>query len=354
MTAASTIIRSVSRAVATQGPFHFIFFVTARCNARCRMCFYLDEIEQANANLHKELSLDEIKRIFSTLGFVPYFSLSGGEPFLRPDLFEIIDAAAGSMSPMAISTPTNGSMPERVIELYDKICPLHPDVQFEVQVSLDGVGEVHDRVRRVPGLFGLVLETLTGLEQLRAKHANLKVKIVATYSTFNDGDVAALIDYAGANLAFDRMILAWTHGNCDAAAKHGLDYDRYREMLARVETLNQSRWAAQGPVMLMARAVKRIKERNRLKWDRDQSLGRFCNAGRKIIVLSEQGEVHPCEPLAYSMGNIRAHDFDLGKLMADAYAGFTDAHPPKACHCDWGCVQNVAVASHPRFWFNLL
>lgn len=54
------------------------------------------------------------------------------------------------------------------------------------------------------------------------------------------------------------------------------------------------------------------------------------------------------------MGNIRDADYDLKVLIARQYDSFADAHPPKNCHCDWGCGQNVAVVTHPKFWFGAL
>lgn len=260
MNYAAKLTKTFLRTSITEGPFHFIFFVTARCNARCRMCFYLKEIANAEANLHNELTIDEIRQVFGKLGFVPYISLSGGEPFLRKDVAEILDCAARECAPLVISTPTNCSTPMRIVRTFERLCPDHPDVQFEVQVSMDGVGHVHDEVRRVPGLFDRVLETLKLLDGLRADTPNLKIKLVTTYSSYNHDGVAELIEYAERNLAFDRMILAWAHGNCDEETHRGLEFSRYRELLDRVEDLNVRRHEQQGPTTHLARFVKKGKE----------------------------------------------------------------------------------------------
>ena len=340
------------RAVATKGPFHFILFVTARCNARCRMCFYLDEIEMANANLSRELTLDEIDQVFRKLDFVPYISLSGGEPFLREDIEKILHLAALYCDPLMISVPTNCSMPERVANVFETLCGNHPKVQFEAQISIDGVGDVHDEVRRVPGLFDQVLETMERLDGLKQNSSNLRIKIVTTYSAFNQDGIAELIDYADEHLSFDRLILAWAHGNCDPASLDGLELTSYQEMLQRVDLVNSKRAADPGKIMTMARLVKTAKEVTREEWNRDRSLGQYCNAGRKIIVLSEQGELYPCELLSYSLGNVRNSGYDLRRMMAAEYGAFIEEHPPNQCHCDWGCGQNVAIATHPKFWRN--
>ncbi len=349
-----TLARAVLRALVLPGPFHLIFFVTARCNARCSMCFYLEEIESATENLPHELKSEEIEILFARLGFVPYVSFSGGEPFLRRDMGRIMDAAARHCRPLAVSLPTNGSMPERVVESFDKVCGDNPDVPFEAHVSIDGVGKVHDDIRKIPGLFDKVTQTLQGLAALKAKHRNLSVKIVATYSAFNRDAIEELVDYADQHLPFDRLIVAMAHGNCSTDSKSGLDRDHYRGLLRRVEALNTARSQQQGLAMRLARLVKRAKENLRSKWEREQSLGRYCNAGSKILVISEQGDVRPCEPLMHSMGNVRQGDYDVAAVARQGMAAFQASHPAKKCHCDWGCGQNVAVVSHPRFWARFL
>src|SRR3989338_3896529 len=69
-------------------PTYMVFFVTARCNARCEHCFYWREVESADSSL--ELSFSEIKKISGNLPGLAQISLTGGEPFLRKDFSEII------------------------------------------------------------------------------------------------------------------------------------------------------------------------------------------------------------------------------------------------------------------------
>lgn len=347
--------RAAGRALAKGGLFHFIFFVTARCNARCRMCFYLEEIEHANENIADELTIGEIQTLFKKLGYVPYVSFSGGEPFLRDDIFEILDYAATYSKPLVLSTPTNCFSPEKIHAVFSRLCPKHPEIQIEAQISIDGVGEVHDAIRRVPGLFEKAVETLERLRHLQAGQPNLKIKLVTTFSAFNQDSVSDLIDYAGTSLPFDRMILAWAHGNCDEAAKTGLDYTRYKGFLRRIEKINSQRSRSGGAAGLtpLGRLVKNCKENTRLRWDREKSLGRYCNAGRKIAVLSERGELYACEPLSFSLGNVRNAGYSVQSVLDTGYENFATENPPKECHCDWGCGQNVAVVTNPKFWLNV-
>ena len=70
-------------------PLQLVLFVTSRCNMRCDHCFYLDEI---NDSSRTELSIEQIETLAKELGGLNWVALSGGEPYLRKDLVEIIQA----------------------------------------------------------------------------------------------------------------------------------------------------------------------------------------------------------------------------------------------------------------------
>ncbi len=85
--------------------FQLIFHVTFRCNARCRFCFNWREINQ---NKDKELSLEEIQKISENLPRFPWLLLSGGEPFLRSDLVDLIETFHRNNKVAHVTIPTNG------------------------------------------------------------------------------------------------------------------------------------------------------------------------------------------------------------------------------------------------------
>jgi len=84
-----------------------IFFVTGECNLRCEHCFYHDRL-----NKNDDIKLEQIKKAFKSFGKIKNLLLSGGEPFLREDLFEICCFFKENNGIKSISIPTNGSLPE--------------------------------------------------------------------------------------------------------------------------------------------------------------------------------------------------------------------------------------------------
>ncbi|MCD6291319.1 MAG: radical SAM protein [Anaerolineae bacterium] len=143
--------------------------VNYRCNARCAMCNIW------RMKPRRELSLDEFANIMEDDIFqnIERLTLTGGETSLRQDLGPLADMFLARMSNLkALSLITNGFLPERILAVVEHIlrsCQAR-GVRFSISVSLDGVGEMHDRIRGVPGAFDRVVKTLEGLKDLRRRY----------------------------------------------------------------------------------------------------------------------------------------------------------------------------------------
>ena len=96
-------------------PVTLTFSVTNKCQSRCKTCNIWKIYPDKHQNPEKELTLDEITQFFQTMGRVYFFNLSGGEPFLRNDLPQIVEASIDHLNPAIIHSPTNGLAPERII-----------------------------------------------------------------------------------------------------------------------------------------------------------------------------------------------------------------------------------------------
>ncbi|MFX0201995.1 MAG: radical SAM protein, partial [Candidatus Hodarchaeota archaeon] len=95
-------------------PVTLTFSVTAACQSRCKTC-HIGTRYHADPQIAKQdLTLDEIEKIFQSLGHVYFLNISGGEPFLRPDLPQIIQLACKYLTPAIVHIPTNALTPQRI------------------------------------------------------------------------------------------------------------------------------------------------------------------------------------------------------------------------------------------------
>ena len=161
--------------------FQVIYHVTRKCNARCLSCFSWRRTEVDTP----ELTLDELARITSSMPKFPWLLLSGGEPFLRTDLPAIISMFYETNEVRHMTLPTNALTPERIAAMTEQICAVAPEATLNLVLSIDGIGEEHDRMRGVPGNFDALMETWRLVAPLRDKLQNLSVKFHTVLSNLN-------------------------------------------------------------------------------------------------------------------------------------------------------------------------
>ena len=87
-----------------QLPSYFIFYPTSRCNLKCSHCFYHDSLNKR----FNELTLAEIDKITQTMDPILSLILTGGEPYLRHDLDQIVRIFYENTKVPIISIPSNG------------------------------------------------------------------------------------------------------------------------------------------------------------------------------------------------------------------------------------------------------
>ena len=330
-------------------PSWLIFFVTARCNARCTMCFYWEEIEHASQS--RELSLDEIRAVAKSLPKMTYLSLSGGEPYLRDDLAEVVQAIVDTADPVFVSIPTNGAFPERVVAAMDALTRRNPRTNFDVHLSLDGPPAVHDRIRKTKAAsYAQVMTTHAAVLPLVKRRANLGLKFVVTVSTENVDSLDGWLEELAETRECDRIHLVPLHGNFKDKSL-AVPHERYIELAEKAFRLSGKR-GYRGLRHRLFTAVKRASDSQLKRLHEEADLGRVCGAGKKIVVLGPYGDVQPCEPLQKSVGNVRDHAYDLPRVLrGESMRDFAGAHLGAGkCNCNWGCAIGNAQVADPSFY----
>jgi heme d1 biosynthesis radical SAM protein NirJ len=157
-----------------------IWNLIRRCNLNCRHCYSTS----VDKDFPGELSTEEVFAVMEDLRAfgVPVLILSGGEPLMRRDIFELAHRAKALGFYVALST--NGTL------IDSTLIPRLSDAQFDyLGISLDGLEATHDRFRRRPGAFR---ESLNGLRLCRA--AGIRVGMRFTLTRDNAQDLPGLLD----------------------------------------------------------------------------------------------------------------------------------------------------------------
>lgn len=133
------------------------YTVTFRCNARCIMC---DSWKIKGVN---DLKIEEIESIFKQLPRMDAIRLTGGEPFVRKDLSDIVELATRYLKPLGLHITTNGFLTDRILELCEHRTK---NIPLQVMVSLDGLKDHHNYIRGSSIAWDSATKTL----EILAKH----------------------------------------------------------------------------------------------------------------------------------------------------------------------------------------
>jgi Fe-coproporphyrin III synthase len=155
---------------------HGSIIVTYRCNARCNMC----DVWQYPTSPADEIGLDIIRGLPEMF----FVNVTGGEPFVRQDLPEIVAELRKKAGRIVIST--NGFFTERIIEL----CKRFPDLG--IRISIEGLEESNDRIRGIPEGYRRTQETLKKLQEMGMKD----IGFAMTVQDLNYRDLVTLYEMA--------------------------------------------------------------------------------------------------------------------------------------------------------------
>ena len=168
--------------------------VNLRCNTKCAMC-NIWELKSSH-----ELSLEQFETIFSDPVYrrIEYVILAGGEPTLRNDLPEIVEVMHRHMPRLKkLMIPSNIIHGLSVRQQYPRIARYCTDhkIRLTLGISLDGIGETHDKVRGVKGAFAKVMANIEYMKELQ-KHTPFNMSIDPTIFSMNVHEMQKLKDLA--------------------------------------------------------------------------------------------------------------------------------------------------------------
>ena len=261
-----------------------------------------------------ELSADEWTQVFRSLGRAPaWMTFSGGEPFLRKDLPDIIGSAIDICQPAIVNIPTNGWFTSRVVSGVERICATRPRTQLVVNLSFDHhVPERHDTIRGVAGSWDRLQDTLAGLRGLNLP--NLTVGCHTVVSRENDTDFPAIADGL-ARLGADSYIAECAEERVELqtiGTGIGPDAGRFAAAAAAVQAADGD---ANGVVARMVRALRaEYYDRVTRYLGGDDAAMPVCHAGFLSCHIGADGDVWSCCVLSRSLGNVRDTGFDFRKV----------------------------------------
>jgi len=357
--AAGLFLRTAAAAIRPGRPAYLIHFVTHRCNGRCPFCFNRRQ-ESSPAD---ELTPGEVEKIAARWPGLIQLTLTGGEPFLRDDLADLIAAWAGS-GIASLTIASNGYLTDRIVPAVEKTLARFPRLLLDLDLSLDGPPPLHDRLRGLPGAHERVLATARALAPLQERRRGFRLGATLTVSAANrEAAEATALELRQGGL-FRRVQALWVRGRPFEPATAECDFAVYERCL---EALRPP--TAAGLTARAREALSRLVRETVRKTVREGRSGLRCLAGRTMVMLDPYGRVYPCEMLPqlapagapaagledWSLGNLRELDYDIGRVMAGERARKAAAWIERTrCSCSFECAAYNSLVFNPASWPRVL
>jgi Fe-coproporphyrin III synthase len=295
-----------------------IFFVTSVCNAKCRTCFYWEELNQRG-----DLRWEEIQKLSASMPSFTDLWLSGGEPMLRRELADILHLFYANNGIRWVNLPTNGLLPERTAEQVARICSDNPQLQLDINVAMDGLYEVQDSIRSVAGNFEKTLETIEALQPCCKKFSNLRVNINTVICSENFDHVLEIARFVRQNCQVDGHYFNIIRGNAKDPALKRIPADRLPALYAEIREVyaHYARIATRhsgGVKNAFSRAYYEgvLAFHNKVQLENIESPHPWpmpCTAGETSVVIDYNGDVRACE-LRGKLANLRDFECDFQRF----------------------------------------
>lgn len=245
-----------------------------------------------------------------------WLAFSGGEIYLRRDLVEISQCFYDLCRPSIMLFPTNGLMPDLIRRETENILQYCKNSIVVVKLSLDGIGSEHDKFRKTPGNFEKVLETCRQLEPLLDIYPNFELGVNTTLHSKNQWQIKEIIDYVSSLKNISTHTVSLARGNLKQESYKQVDPANYQN--AAIHLQQNLKNKIKGTYRFKCARLKSAQDVlqrqliHQTLTSGEKSIP--CYAGKLNLVLTETGEVYPCEILPNSFGNVRDHEYDIIKV----------------------------------------
>ncbi len=284
---------------------------------------------------------------------------TGGQPFLRKDLAEIVKIFYRETNVRNVGIPTNGTMTERTIEFVKDVLSSCPEIDLGIDVSIDGIGERHDDVRQVKGLFEKAVTTYKELRKLEKIYPNFNVNIETTVSSYNDDHLQEMYDYFTHELGANTIFTLLTRGAPKEPASKFFDITRYEGYAKKMEEGIKNRVLTgyyNFPFCDVINAKRIVRHRLIAKTVRENRYQVPCMAGRLGAAIFANGDVLPCElHTDMILGNLRDFGHDFKKIWFSEKADEARKRIwDSKCFCTYECFLTLNILFNKRMYPQIL
>ncbi len=326
-----------------QVPNYAIVYVDGRCNMHCGFCIHA----AMDARKSGRISPSDWGNVFKRAKSLLHLTITGGEPFLRKDLTEIISEIINSSGVPRVSIKSNGFYLNRIQDYVPKLISKHPNTEFTLSISLDGPKIIHDKVRNFKGAYDKVLETVEVMKIYR-KEKNFFLRLASVITEDNKNVLPDFLDQTDQwPIDFHEIILLR-----DVPDEEQLRLkDMYEQLSKRQQEKSSENWKKSFNGKIFDKLYKETLKR--LDKDKEHST---CVAGTRFVEVFPDGIVRGCEVEKLwdisEIGKVEKHRDIVDILNSRKAKDF--AKIAKNCSCTFECANAISTVYDTKNWPSLV
>jgi len=330
---------------------HLEFAVTYMCNSRCKHC-NIWKIYKTNPKLlENELKLNEISDVFTNSRYLRRLysiGITGGEPFLRKDIVDLLGFFVELYPQIRLNIVTNGVSPKLIEK---RLRNFIKNYRFAIEnlsitISLDGIGKIHDKIRGIQGNYENVLKTIHHIKNLGID----KISLSFTITPQNYHQLMPVYELSkrmgvGLGVQFAQTSAIYYGNNTDKNFKFASDTLKYLNKIIRkieAERCLHPIHRIENPDTYYLLSMIDFQEKPANVFKRYE-----CYAGSHICFIDPYGNVYPCIMLDKKLGNVREEFFDeiWTSKKAQSVRSFIKN---KRCMCWTPCMTIPSIYLNPK------
>ena len=338
------IINKTFRSLALKEvPNYAIVYVDGRCNMHCDFCCYAAMDARNTSNITPASWGKIFKRAKSLL----HLTITGGEPFVRKDLFNIISEIIDSSNVPRVSIKTNGFYLKRIKECVPSLIKKYKNTEITLSISLDGPKDIHDKVRNFKGAYDKVLETIEEMKVYR-KEKNFFLRLASVLTNENKSILENFLDETqNWPIDFHEIILI---RDIPDEEQYQLK-DIYEKLSKRQQMRSSKVWRKS----FNGKLFKKLYTETILRLEKNKKHSP-CLAGSRFVEIFPDGLVRGCEVQKLwdisSLGKV-SDDLDIVSILnSEKSKNFKKI--AKNCSCTFECANAISTVYDPKNWASLL
>ena len=344
-----------------------ILFVTNRCNLKCYFCCYKDSL-----NSTKDIPFEAFEKMARSIPRLKSLLVSGGEPYIREDLYDIVSLFVKHCGARFISVPNNGFFTDRVLTQTQKFLDREKHAFLTLLFSIDGFAETHDGIRGMKGSHERAMTSVREMIKLRDRYPNVRVTIttVACQENLNElSEWTAFVRNEFPSLDYHNMELSRVGmPNIDAVPNIQAINKKFVEVYTELSDYYTMKKKDNHVYPFFSDKLARliIRSFDLLRMDiytrlvnKREDWPFKCLAGKTIAVVDANGDFRACE-LRDVLLNLKDVDYDIMRaIRTEANLVETRKIAEGKCYCTHGCFIGDSQRHHAsnfvyRLWWKLL